>query len=86
MRFSVWPAAPSSTTDSSTASGIVVTTTTVERQLPRNPKMSSPVRPAAIRPSTTTPWIAFVTNTDWSNRKESFSPSGSFTPPRRSRT
>ena len=61
------------------ASGMEVTTTSVERQLPRNSRISIPVSAAAIRPSTTTARIAFATNTDWSNRNDSDNPSGRLT-------
>ena len=48
--------------------GIEITTTMVLRQLPRNSRISRAVRAAAVSPSITTPWMAPITKTDWSNR------------------
>ena len=48
-------------------SGIEVITTSVLRQLPRNSKIMTAVRSAAIAPSVSTPAIAARTKSDWSN-------------------
>ena len=50
-------------------SGIDVTTISVLRQDPRNSRIISPVRQAAIAPSRSTPVMAARTKTLWSNRK-----------------
>ena len=39
-------------------------TTSVERHEPRNSTIISAVRPAAIAPSRSSPWIEALTNTD----------------------
>src|ERR1700737_3264659 len=48
-------------------SGIEIKTIKVDRQDPRNSRIISPVRPAAIAPSWRTPAIDAVTSFDWSN-------------------
>ena len=58
-------------------SGIEMQTISVERQLPRNSRIIRPVRPAAIAASRTTPLIAALTNTDWSNSWRTSSEPGS---------
>ena len=48
-------------------SGIEIVTISVLCQLPMNSKIMTAVSSAAIRPSTTTPSTAALTNEDWSN-------------------
>ena len=48
-------------------SGIEIQMMSVLRQEPRNSRIIIPVRPAAMSASVTTPLIAALTNTDWSN-------------------
>ncbi len=67
MMLMVWPNAASAISDDSTASGIEIAMITVERQLPRNSRIIAAVRPAAIKASRTTPRIAELTKTDWSD-------------------
>ena len=45
-------------------SGIEISTISVDRQLPRNTRIISPVSPAAIAPSRKTPSMDVVTKTD----------------------
>ena len=51
-------------------------TTSVLRQLPRKSRIMSPVRNAAIAPSTSTPVIAARTKSDWSKRSLISMPGG----------
>ncbi len=67
ITFMVSPIADSRASELSTASGIDTSTTRVARQEPRNSRIISPVRPAAMTPSSATSLIASDTNTDWSN-------------------
>ena len=48
-------------------SGMEMAMISVLRQLPRNSRIISAVRQAAIKPSRITPWIAARTKIDWSN-------------------
>ncbi len=64
MMLMVWPSTASASSDVSTASGIVIAMISVARQLPRNSRIISAVRHAAISASRTTPWTAAFTNTD----------------------
>jgi hypothetical protein len=64
MRFSVCPSRPRTMIETRSASGIDTSTISVLRQLPRKSSIMSPVRPAAIVASRTTPSIAPPTNTD----------------------
>ncbi len=66
MMFRVWPVAARAARAASTASGIEVAMITVERQLPRNRRIITLVRAAAMIPSRTTPEMAAFTNSDWS--------------------
>ena len=50
--------------DDRIASGIEIITTSVDRHEPRNSRIISAVRPAAIAPSRRTPLTELVTNTD----------------------
>jgi len=50
--------------EQSTDSGIEIVMISVERQLPRNSRIMSPVSAAAMTPSRTTPLIAALTKTD----------------------
>ena len=79
IRLSVCPNADRQTMPASTETGIDTATITVLRQLPRNNRISSPVSAAAIRPSTTTPFMAATTNVDWSNNTVSFRSPGNGT-------
>ena len=45
-------------------SGIEIITTSVERHDPRKSTIISAVRPAAMAPSRSSPWIDALTNTD----------------------
>ena len=63
--------------DVSTASGIDVATISVERQLPRNSRIMSAVRHAAMTASVITPSMAARTNSDWSFRSVNVIPGGS---------
>ena len=58
------------------ASGISIMMMTVERQLPRNSKIISPVNAAAMAPSRTTPVTAALTKGDWSPTVCRSSPAG----------
>ena len=49
----------------------------VERQLPRNSRISAAVSPAAIIASWNTPEMAALTKTDWSNSGRTSIPTGS---------
>ncbi len=51
-------------------------TTSVDRHEPRNSRIISAVRPAAIAPSRSTPAMACLTNTDWSNSSSICMPGG----------
>ncbi len=51
-------------------------TTTVDRHEPRNNRIISAVRPAAIAPSRSTPCTDCLTNTDWSNSSLICMPAG----------
>ena len=64
MMLSVSPIADSMMIDPSTASGIEMAMMTVERQLPRNSRIMTLVRAAAMMPSWATPAIAPLTNSD----------------------
>src|SRR3954451_20490119 len=78
MILSVSPIADSMMIAPSTDSGIEMAMMTVERQLPRNSRIITLVRSAAMTPSTATPSIAPRTNTDWSPMKPILSASGSW--------
>ena len=58
-------------------SGIEMAMIRVLRQLPRNSRIMSPVRAAAMTASRTTPEIAARTNTDWSPTRSMLNPAGS---------
>jgi hypothetical protein len=74
--LSVSPRKYSITIEESIASGIEIITTNVERHDPRKRRIMSAVSAAAMAPSCTTPLIAEVTNTDWSNSSVMFMPAG----------
>ncbi len=77
MILRVSPIAANITIEPNTASGIEVAIMIVERQLPRNKRIMTLVRIAAITPSRTTPAIAPLTNSPWSPTKPTTSVSGS---------
>ena len=62
----VSPSTDSTVIEARIASGIEIVMISVERQLPRNSRIISPVSAAAITPSRITPETASLTNTDWS--------------------
>ena len=63
MTLSVWPMTYSTLMDARMDSGIDVMTMSVLRHEPRNSRIISPVRQAAIAPSRTTPVTAALTKT-----------------------
>jgi len=63
MTLIVSPSRESVVTEARIASGIDTVMIRVERQLPRNSRIITPVSAAAIAPSRTTPETALVTNT-----------------------
>ena len=77
MVFSVCPAAPMRSTAVITDSGMEARMMRVRRQLPRNMRIMSAVRPAAIRPPSSTLSSAALMNTDWSNSAWMLTPAGS---------
>ena len=64
MMLMVSPSAERQATEARIDSGMEIVMIRVLRQLPRNSRISSPVRPAAMMPSRMTPPIAARTNTD----------------------
>jgi hypothetical protein len=64
MVLSVWSMKYRTTIDVRIDRGIVIKTIRVERHEPRNNRIISPVSPAAIPPSRTTPAIDAVTSFD----------------------
>ena len=80
MMLSVSPIADSITMAPSTESGIETAMITVERQLPRNSRIITLVKSAAMMPSWATPVMAPRTNSDWSAMKPILSASGSADP------
>ncbi len=64
MMLMVWPSAESAISEVSTASGIDTAMISVARQLPRNSRIITAVRAAAITASRATPITADFTNTD----------------------
>ena len=64
MVLSVWPMKKRMTIDVRIDSGIEIKTIRVDRHEPRNNRIISPVRPAAIAPSRNTPAIEAVTSLD----------------------
>jgi len=64
MILMVWPSAASAISEVNTASGIDTAMMSVARQLPRNNRIISAVRQAAISASRATPTTADLTNTD----------------------
>ena len=58
-------------------SGIETATMRVERQLPRKSRISAAVSPAATSASWTTPEMAALTKTDWSNSNRTLISAGS---------
>ena len=64
MVLMVWPSADITAIEVRIDNGIETITTRVERQEPRNSRIISAVRPAAMAPSRSTLVIAFCTNTD----------------------
>ena len=67
MTFSVSPIAPMMMMDTRIDSGIDTMTISVLRHEPRNTRIISPVRPAAMTASRITPCTLARTKTDWSN-------------------
>ncbi len=76
MVLSVSPRKYSTTSEVRIASGIEIITTRVDRHDPRNSRIISAVRPAAMAPSRNTPVIDCLTNTDWSNSSLMCRPAG----------
>ena len=76
MVLSVCPSAASTAIEVRIDSGMEIRTTTVERHEPRKTRIISPARAAAIKPSRSTPVMAPVTKTDWSNSRSTFMPLG----------
>ncbi len=76
MVLSVCPSAASTAIEVRIESGIDTRTTSVERQEPRNTRIMSAVRPAAIAPSRKTLSMALLTKTDWSKSSWMFIPGG----------
>ena len=66
MMLIVSPRALRTMIDVRIESGIETAMISVLRQLPRKSRIISPVRPAAMTPSRTTPLIDAFTNNDWS--------------------
>ena len=66
MMLMVWPSADRQAIDARMDSGIEIVMISVLRQLPRNRRISSPVRAAAIAASRMTPEMAARTKIDWS--------------------
>ena len=64
MTLIVSPSAESTVSEARMASGIEMLMISVERQLPRNSRIISPVSAAAMTASRTTLETALVTNTD----------------------
>ena len=64
MMLMVSPSAERQATEVRMDSGMEIVMINVLRQLPRNSRMSRPVRPAAMIPSRMTPEIAARTKTD----------------------
>jgi hypothetical protein len=62
----VSPSTDSVVIEARMASGMEIVMINVDRQLPRNSRIISPVRAAAMAPSRITPDTASLTNTDWS--------------------
>ena len=77
ITFRVSPKAASAAMAASTESGIETITISVDRHEPRNSRIISAVRPAAIAPSRTTPLTAAPTNSDWSASGTIWVPAGS---------
>ncbi len=67
MILIVWPRAERQISDVVMASGMETATISVGRQLPRKSRIMAAVSAAAMSPSRTTPLIAELTKTDWSD-------------------
>ena len=76
MVLSVWPPIYMMSTAMMIDSGIEARMMSVNRQLPRNNKIMSAVRPAAIAPPMTTLLSAAFTNNDWSKMALMVTPAG----------